>query len=368
MLLKPADCSHHAAFRSLFTSSSFRFRTSDIDGHSPLVFASKTLLKSRSFSKISRGDSIRRSCSLNLDDKPSFHVVASAKMSNSPSDDEGCRRKNWHCAILNNSVNNTSRQGGRDQDSFLEPRFDFLEPMMLGIRPEFPEWPDKETAAWAMVEQTANSLDIPLSLRMIKKKLQQEEGFASGSKEAEAGGSCSVKAAFASMVFIIVELQSCALHMREAMCDEDLDVITSKVQKELHFSFVWLFQQVFSRSPALMLHVMVLLANFSVHSTSHNTTIGGEASLLVESLQHRQGQQYQEEKTEGGLGSPSIYLTDESGSMAEMLLWDWMVDEAKKTREGVDVDHDTMKHFVSPVAVEIENDSHDDFLRADLLK
>ncbi|KAG6433318.1 hypothetical protein SASPL_104927 [Salvia splendens] len=241
--------------------------------------------------------------------------------------------------------------------------------MMLVIRPEFPEWPDKETAAWAMVEQKANSLNIPLSLRMIKKKLQLEEGFAGGSEEAEAGGSCSVKAAFASMVFIIVELQSCALHMREAMCDEDLDVITSKVQKELHFSFVWLFQQVFSRTPALMLHVMVLLANFSVHSTSHN-------AAMVEPFQHRQGQQYQvfgsslsmmEEKTEGGLGSPSIYLTDEFGSMAEMLLWDSMVDEAKKTREGVDVDHDTMKHFVSPVAVEIENDSYDDFLRADLL-
>ncbi|XP_057788910.1 uncharacterized protein LOC131005831 [Salvia miltiorrhiza] len=400
MRLKPvsptADCSHHASFQPFFTSSSFRFRTSEMDGPLSLVFSPKTLLKTRSFSKVSKGNNIiRRSCSLNLDEKPSFHVEASAKMmSNGPREEEG--RKKQHCAISNGNTPFFGRQGGRrdQKDSFLESRFDFLEPMMLGIKPEFPDWPDKDTAAWTVIEHKANSLDIPLSLRMIKKKLQLEEGFAGGSmegSEAEGGGYCSVKAAFASMVFIIVELQSCALHMREALCDEDLDVITSKVQKEMHLSFVWLFQQVFSRTPALMLDVMVLLADFSVHSTSHNTAIGGEAPLLgalLEPSERSEARQYQEissslsmlvtdkgatleEQTEGGNLPPSIYPSNEFGSVAEMNLWDSMVDEAKDMREGVDeevvLDHDTMKHFVSPVSVEIEPDTHQDYLRTDLL-
>ncbi|KAG6395436.1 hypothetical protein SASPL_146081 [Salvia splendens] len=374
MRLKPvspaADCS--------FQPSSY-FRTSETDGPLPLVFASKTLLKSRSFTKISRG-SIRRSCSLNIDDKPSFHVEA---MSSSLREEEGSRRKKRHCAISNKKRTIGSAtpflKGGRDQDSFLESRFDFLEPMMLGIRPEFPEWPDRETAAWAMVEHKANSFDIPLSLRMIKKKLQLEEGSAEA-EEGE-GGCCSVKAAFASMVFIIVEMQSSALHMREALCDEDLDVIKAKVQKEMHLSFVWLFQHVFSRTPALMLHVMVLLADFSVHSTSLNTAIGGEASLMGRPYEHGKNSSLSmvdadrglavEENTERESGDPSIYPSNEFKSSMEMQLWDSMVDEANHVRGGgegeVVLDHDVMKYFVSPVSVEIEPDTYQDFYRTDLL-
>lgn len=367
-------------------------------------FASKTLFKSRSFNKISRGNAIRRSCSLNLDgvspEEPSFRVQGSAKSSGGADshEEEGDRKNNQlHCATSKNSPF-LGRQG-RDQDPFSNSRFDFLEPMMLGIKPEFPDWPDQETAMWATIEQKAKSLDFPLSLRMIKKKLQWEEGF-TDSKESESGY-CSVKAAFASMVFIIVELQSCALHMREELCHEDLEVVMCKVQKEMHSTFVWLFQQVFSRTPALMLHVMILLANFGVHSASHNTAIA-EASLLgalVEpsmNTEQRQIQQHQqinvslpslvtengnggavEEKTETGNSpqsseNPSISQSDQLGSVAEMNLWNSMVDDAAKMREGEGddeevLDHDTMQHFVSPLSVELEPDAYEDYLRTDLL-
>ncbi|KAH6769118.1 hypothetical protein C2S51_014454 [Perilla frutescens var. frutescens] len=408
------DCSYHAfqAFApsvpSSLLTSSFRLRNPELDGPVSLVllsnpFSPKTLLKSRSFNKTSRGNAIRRSCSLNLDgvfrDESWFHVGGSANSSGGGAnsrEEEGHRNKKLHCAISKNSP--FLGKQGRDQDSFLNTRFDFLEPMMLGIRPEFPDWPDQETATWATIEQKAKSLDIPLSLRMIKKKLQWEEGFTDSKESESESGYCSVKAAFASMVFIIVELQSCALHMRETLCHEDLEVITSKVQKDMHSSFVWLFQQVFSRTPALMLHVMLLLANFGVHSASHNAAIA-EASFMEPSInalsaEQRQIQQYQqinstlsslvtengnggavEEKTEAG-NLPqssehlSIYPSDQLGSVAEMNLWSSMVDDATKMGEGVDdevVDHDTMQQFVSPVSVELEPDTYEDFLRTDLL-
>ncbi|KAB2599580.1 hypothetical protein D8674_009851 [Pyrus ussuriensis x Pyrus communis] len=47
------------------------------------------------------------------------------------------------------------------------------------------------------------------------------------------------------MVFIIRELHSYTLQMREILFFEDLQGILSRVHKEMQASFVWLFQQVF---------------------------------------------------------------------------------------------------------------------------
>ncbi|KAI3470860.1 hypothetical protein Pfo_027523 [Paulownia fortunei] len=405
------ECSHHAfqAFApsvpsSLFTSRSRKY---EMDRPVSLIvlsnpFVSKTLLKSQTLNKISRGRTVRRSCSSNLDDtyreEPSFHVEGLGNSSGGADseEDKGRRNKKVHCAISKSSP--FMGKHGRDQDSFLHSRFDFLEPMMLGIRPEFPDWPDQETVMWATIEQKAKSFDIPLSLRMIKKKLQWEEGFTDSKESAY----CSVKAAFSSMVFIIVELQSYALHMREALCNEDLDIITSKVQKEMHSSFVWLFQQVFSRTPTLMLHVMILLANFSVYSASNNIAIA-ETSLsrpFIESTAdtlstgEKQIHHYPqinsslsslvsgsgiggntEEKTQIGnlpqsSQQSSVYPGDQLGSVAETNLWNSMVDDATKMREGIEdevLDHDTLQYFVSPVSVELESDGYEDYLRTDLL-
>ncbi|KAL6531033.1 hypothetical protein OROHE_014102 [Orobanche hederae] len=331
-------------------------------------YVSEALTKPQTFNKTSRGHRIRRSCSLNFDniynDEPSFHLEGLAKSSSEASSekDKGLRMNKMHCAVSKNS-------------SFMEKqerRFDFLDPMMLGIKPEFPDRPDQEAVIWANIEQKAKSFDIPLSLRMIKKKLQSEEGF----RDAKESSYCSVKSAFASMVFIIVELQSYALHMREALCHEDLEIISSKVQKEMHSSFIWLFQQVFSSTPVLMLHMMILLANFSVYSASHNVVIPVKqmhlhsqqanlslSSLVSESVLEEKG------KTvyfpESGQQS-SFYLTD----LSEMNLWNSMVDEARKMHHGTEdeiLDSDTRRYFVSPVFVEVEPDPYEDYLRTDLL-
>ncbi|XP_074303067.1 uncharacterized protein LOC141637497 [Silene latifolia] len=115
------------------------------------------------------------------------------------------------------------------------------------------------------IEMKANCVDLPISLRMIKlKKNQMKQSLFEASETA----SSSVKKAFSSMVFIIRELHTVSLQLREQLFLEDLQGILVRVQNEMHASFVWLFQQVFSHTPTLMVYVMILLANFTVYSMS----------------------------------------------------------------------------------------------------
>lgn len=141
------------------------------------------------------------------------------------------------------------------------------------IPQEPPDWPGRDEIVPASIERKANSVDLPLSLRIIQRKLQWQDGF----KEAGESAYCSVKKAFSSMVFIIRELHSYTLQMRELLYYEDLQGILNRVQKEMHASFVWLFQQVFSHTPTLMVYVMILLANFTVYSMGHNTAIAASS-------------------------------------------------------------------------------------------
>lgn len=167
----------------------------------------------------------------------------------------------------------------------------------------------------ASVEHKANSVDFPLSLRMLKRKKQQQQqeweegerlfGESSASASSSAGpGSCSVKKAFSSMVFMIRELHTYALHMREmvfphhqqGMGMPDLQGVLARVRKEMHASFVWLFQHIFSSTPTLMVYVMILLANFTVYSMTATAAIAPpprptmEATIAA-SESHQQQQQ-----------------------------------------------------------------------------
>lgn len=156
-------------------------------------------------------------------------------------------------------------------DSFDGPSMDIVESHSysadLGSDTMEPPW--EEMVHLSSIEMKANSVDLPLSLRIIKRKLQWEEGV----REAGESAYCSVKKAFSSMVFIVRELQSFTLHMRELLFYEDLQGIVQRVRKEMHASFVWLFQQVFSHTPTLMVYVMILLANFTVYSIGSNAAI-----------------------------------------------------------------------------------------------
>ncbi|KVI03654.1 hypothetical protein Ccrd_018034 [Cynara cardunculus var. scolymus] len=282
-----------------------------------------------------------------------------------------------------------------------------------------PEWPGDMIPA--SIERKANSMELPFSLRIIQKKKQWEEGFM------EAGESlssyCSMKKAFSSMVFIIRELQSYTLQMREVLFFEDLQGILVRVQKEMNASFVWLFQQVFSHTPTLMVYVMILLANYSVYSMSNNIAIAAPpppppATMeSVSAIEDQTDTKFDSLKTQsfsvnsggkttsigginggGGKSRPLTSGTDGDGKFDESIehhrtvdpsrtseesvsgqsyqveewaLWHWMVAEADKMMEPIGyrgLDHETMQRFVSPVTAKLAGEvDTEDYSKTELL-
>ncbi|KAI3830010.1 hypothetical protein L1987_04142 [Smallanthus sonchifolius] len=264
----------------------------------------------------------------------------------------------------------------------------------------------------ASIERKANSVDLPFSLRIIQRKKQLEEGF----REAGEFAYCSMKKAFSSMVFIIRELQSYTLQMREVLFLEDLQEILMRVQKEMNASFVWLFQQVFSHTPNLMVCVMILLANYSVYSMSNHVAIAAPPPppATVEYVSTIVDQTYKEfDFSIGGInggggkfrpvssgtdgdGKFDEYIehqtivpdgaststvnpagTDEesvSGEVSEVEewgLWKSVVAEAEKMQEVIGdggLDRETMRRFVSPVTVKMEEEvGTEDYLKTELV-
>ncbi|XP_021715498.1 uncharacterized protein LOC110683433 [Chenopodium quinoa] len=267
------------------------------------------------------------------------------------------------------------------------------------------------------VEMKAKSLDLPLSLRMIKRKKKQlEDSLIQAGESAY----CSVKTAFSSMVFIIRELHSYTLQMREILYFEDLQGILGRVQSEMHASFVWLFQQVFSHTPTLMVYVMILLANFTVHSMSTSAAIA--VSPPVATVEEREfsggGSRFEfdgvttksftvswSSKTtavggnNGGgntvrpVGSgmdgdswmnnnsgivhrpivpdgvSSSVSTREDTRQNEDETWNKIVDEASRMQSELrdeSLGDETMQMFVSPVSAKIEADDYVDFFKTEL--
>ncbi|KAK6122126.1 hypothetical protein DH2020_044136 [Rehmannia glutinosa] len=298
--------------------------------------------------------------------------------------------------------------------------FENLKPFDALVPPDFPE---RDEIIPANIERKANSVDIPLSLRMIKRKKQWQEGFM------EAGGSayCSVKKAFSSMVFIIQELHSYTLQMREVLFYEDLQGILASVQKEMHASFVWLFQKVFSHTPTLMMYVMILLANYSVYSMSTNAALQGhgvameDVSMVEDHNPSKQkfdssiirtlklsssngktisvggnngggGGKYR--PTSSGTGGDGMFdeskynrtITPDGASSIsdnpsrtssgkesvsrqdsieeEETLWNSIVEEASRMQA---LDQETLRKFVSPVDAKFETDDRSEYLRTELL-
>ncbi|KAL2643855.1 hypothetical protein R1flu_011442 [Riccia fluitans] len=110
---------------------------------------------------------------------------------------------------------------------------------------------------------------LPDSLRKLKKRKKTVMATVGE------GTCCSIKKAFDSMVFMIRALQNCAFEMREIFVStKDVQSVLAMVQREMQSSFVWLFQQVFSCTPTLMVSVMILLANFTVFSLGDTVANG----------------------------------------------------------------------------------------------
>ncbi|KAK1270821.1 hypothetical protein QJS04_geneDACA007567 [Acorus gramineus] len=282
-----------------------------------------------------------------------------------------------------------------------------VDPPMFGIRPE----PAMDFEA-VTVERTANSVGLPLSLRIIKQKKRWESETTGGGGGGNDGGLmgtvgetayCSFKKAFSSMVFIIRELQSYTLQMREVLSHRDMRGILVRVQKEMHASFVWLFERIFSPTPTLMVYLMLLLANFTVYSMGHDIAIAAATASTspppqVEWIDSAELQQQQrpmnfdapsmksitgrtasigENGDGGGKARPIAGATDDGGHRGVSLrpaiaeedekgIWESMVEEAEAMAR-VRLDHETMRGFVLPFTVAIQADDRTAYFKTELV-
>lgn len=374
---------------------------------------------------------MRRACSANLDsfsDEEFTKRIEDLALSFQLSDDEESENSSSNDTEEKEElVTGSSEAAYRSSDEctngamFLENQ-KFLDPV------EPPDWARREEIIPASIERKANSMDFPLSLRIIKRKKQWQDGFT------EAGQStyCSVKRAFSNMVFIIRELHSYTLKMREILFYEDLQEILVRVQKDLHASFVWLFQQVFSHTPTLMMSVMILLANFSVYSMASSSAFAATPPLqaytaaateeisIVEDRSHvKQKFDFSATRTfsvsssngksvsiggnngggrkfrpvAGGTDGDGRFdgaifidgmssvgnctstskeeaVSDKNSSEEELRLWNSIEDEAFRMQSELRdeaLDHETMVRFVSPITAKIESDDCVDYFRTELL-
>ncbi|KAJ1426382.1 Tetratricopeptide-like helical domain superfamily [Sesbania bispinosa] len=242
---------------------------------------------------------------------------------------------------------------------------DLLEPSLLGIQPEPPSWPEREEILRLSFERKVNSVGIPLSIRMIKKKLQFQEGV----KEASELTHCSVKKTFSSMLFILHELQNHALQTRETLCCEDLQSVIAKLQREMDASFVWLFQQVFWKTPTLMVNVMVLLANFSVFSMSNNTVSAVTPSSKITKVLPLTNNKSEQQHSQVDVEADQVEGVKEELTEDEEILWNFMLEEAStlQTEWRTEVlDHEMMQLFMAPVSVELEGDQYEEYVKTEL--
>ncbi|XP_074575958.1 uncharacterized protein LOC141832353 [Curcuma longa] len=301
-------------------------------------------------------------------------------------------------------------------------------PNWLPLRPDPPDWSSQIVPA--SVEMNANSVDLPLSLRIIKRRKRLEKGWF---REASEMAGCSVKRAFSSMVFMIRELLSYTLQMRGELFRGDLQGILEQVQREMNSSFVWLFQHIFSGTPTLMVSLMLLLANFTVYSMDHLDAAAMAApnslarsvaeSVVIED--HRQSYRDRSPivklfsstgrtasvggsgaggggKTRPVDGSTGDERPDDGSSVHRTILpdgissapatgnaekvggnkqretldeataWNAILEEASRmqaaTREAVLMDRDTLRRLLSPVTAELESDvDYPEYLRTELM-
>ncbi|KAE8708972.1 hypothetical protein F3Y22_tig00110332pilonHSYRG00654 [Hibiscus syriacus] len=162
-------------------------------------------------------------------------------------------------------------------------KLEFLDPTSLGICPEPSDWPERDEILRLPIEQKANNVGIPHSLRFIKRKRSSKLNCLVD--HASEFAYSSVKNAISSLVLIMREIQSFTLMIKEGLSSDDSMAAMSKIQQDMTLAFVWLFQHVFSKTPTLMVYVMLLLANFSVQSMTNKApfdAIQGPVNVITE--------------------------------------------------------------------------------------
>ncbi|BAT81135.1 hypothetical protein LR48_Vigan07g062900 [Vigna angularis] len=284
----------------------------------------------------------------------------------------GCCDENGNeiaCAVSDiapkKQFKNVSGRGSSEEFRTMEP--EVLEPSLLGIQPEPPSWPERDEILRLSFERKVNSVEIPLSIRMIKKKLQLEEGFKEAGELTELTN-CSMKKAFSSMMFIMHELQNQALQTRETLCGEDLESVMAKLGREMDASFIWLFQQVFWKTPTLVVDMMVLLANFLVFSMNEDTVKAIIPSMTTEAVSLTNNESKVQRLLDGTDDDQGEHVKQELSEEEEML-WNSLQEEAailQKELRGEVLDHETREQFVAPVSVELEGDHYEEYIKTEL--
>ncbi|XVE99720.1 hypothetical protein REPUB_Repub03eG0225100 [Reevesia pubescens] len=245
----------------------------------------------------------------------------------------------------------------------LPSKIEFPDPSLLGIWPDPPDWPERDEIRRISIEHKANGFGIPISLRIIKRKQKWKEGFVDAGEFAY----CSVKKAVSFLVFIIRELQNYTLVIREGLYCEDLLDIMTKMQRDMNLTFVWLFQQVFSKTPTLMVYVMLLLANFSVHSMTDATQqprFAQKAIAATMSVMEEESEEYPNVVSDEIVESSFLAKVD-----GELGLWKSVVEEASRIGElyyNV-LDHQIRQQLVSPLHVQLEPDNYEVHFRTNLV-
>ncbi|KAH1062062.1 hypothetical protein AAZX31_02G239500 [Glycine max] len=284
---------------------------------------------------------------------------------------DGCWDENGNeiaCAVSDNEFENDSSAKGCSSEEFGTMKPEVLEPSLLGIQPEPPSWPERDEILRLTFERKVNSVGIPLSIRMIKKKLQLEEGLKEAGELNELTN-CSVNKTFSSMMFIMHELQSRALQTRESLFGEDLQSVMTKLEREMDASFVWLFQQVFWKTPALMVFVMVLLANFLVFSMNDNTVKAITPSSMITKALTLTGNESKVRHSQVDTDVDQGEYVNKELNEEEEMLWNSFLEEAsmlQKELSGEVLDHETRQRLVAPVSVELEGDQYEEYVKTEL--
>ncbi|XP_023519699.1 uncharacterized protein LOC111783056 isoform X1 [Cucurbita pepo subsp. pepo] len=410
---------------STVLSPSSSKRRNYVDGGSLVGRCVQRLEQSNLFGSSSTKLHRSRSCEISKPKSRSMKRTCSASL-DAFSDEEFSKKiqeltLRFQCSADENETGGSNSASCAESDSVME----FVEPSWPETGHERPDWPGHDELFPAMIERRANNFDLPVSLRMLKKKLQWREEI----RESAGSSQCSVKKAFSSVVFMIRELHCYTLRLREILYFEDLQSILVRVQKETHASFVWLFQQVFSQTPALMVSIMILLANFTVYSIGNNeafaytsppptamvsvveshdqhhskfdsstistfsvssssgktTSIGGNnggggkvrptAGGVDDDGQFDQSDQYRTILPDNASQVSSFGTAKEAESVSniedeeEASLWNSVVEEASKMRQWRDevLDRDAMRNLMSPVMANIETDYYTEYLRTELL-
>lgn len=123
-------------------------------------------------------------------------------------------------------------------------------------------------------------VSLPISLRRLKRRNSHGKKL---SAMVAPSRTCGIQTAFSSMVYIIKAMHGHALESHQSVYGENLGRLVTPVHKEMQLSFVWLFQQVFARTPEFMLSTMVLLANFTVYSLGENVALAAAAAMATTS-------------------------------------------------------------------------------------